>query len=327
MAQPLPEISPAAWEHPTDRAALAALQTIPGFDTVLRKVIGMLGERNIRINYQAQAIRVGPSQYPDLHELLIETCRILDTDVPPLYVSQTPLVNAGAVGVDRPFIVLNSSLIEIMDAGQVSFVLGHEVAHIMSEHALYRTLLFLLLDFARPLVPVLGAAATLPITLALLEWHRKAEISCDRAGLLTVQDHDVAVGALGTMAGGIRGREGQIDNAALVEQSNEYLDAQGLDVFYKFMSTIGRTHPFPVIRVAELNTFVATGHYGQIVDDGHYVRRGQEPPVVDDLDAARQGFSDSAQKVFTDADTYVADTLNRWARTFRRPTDSTGDDR
>ena len=35
-----PDISSASWEHVTDRAALHALQTIPGFDAVIRKVIG-----------------------------------------------------------------------------------------------------------------------------------------------------------------------------------------------------------------------------------------------------------------------------------------------
>ena len=312
MATPLPEISPAAWEHPTDRAALGALQTIPGFDSVVRKVIGMFKERNFRINYQAQALKVGPSQYPDIHRQLIEVCDILDTKVPPLYIAQTPLANAGAVGVDHPFIVLNSSLIELSTPEQIQFVLGHEVAHIMSEHVLYRSLLFLLLEFAQPVVPVIGQAA-LPITLALLEWHRKAEISCDRAGLLTVQDPDVAYGALGMMAGGIRGREGDISITALKEQSSEYLDAQGLDMFFKFMSSAGQTHPFPVIRVAELTKFIEDGPYNAILD-GDYVRRGEEPPLAEDLDQARKGFSDSAQKVFTNADEYVNKTLFGWAR-------------
>ena len=140
MVTPLPQISSAAWEHPTDRAALAALQTIPGFDSVLRKVVGMFGERNIRINYQAQALRVGPSQYSDIHRLLREVADVFDTDVPPLFISQTPLVNAGAVGVDNPFIVLNSSLIELSTPDQLRFTLGHEIAHILSDHALYRTL-------------------------------------------------------------------------------------------------------------------------------------------------------------------------------------------
>ena len=236
---------------------------------------------------------------------------MLDTDVPPLYVSQTPIVNAGAVGMDNPFIVLNSSLVELLSPPQVRFVLGHEVAHIMSDHALYRTLLFLLLDLVGPFTPIVGQAS-MPITLALLEWHRKSEISCDRAGLLAVQDDEVAYGALGVMAGGIRGREGDVDIAALKEQSTEYLDAEGLDAFFKFMSTAGQTHPFPVIRVAELGRFIDDG-YGAIVA-GDYVRRGEEPPLGDDLSRARRGFSDSAQKVFTDADQYVNKTLLGWAQ-------------
>jgi Zn-dependent protease with chaperone function len=324
MATPLPQISPAAWEHPTDRAALGALRTIPGFDAVLRKVVGMFGERNIRINYQAQALRVGPSQYPDIHRQLLDVCEILDTAPPPLYVSQTPLANAGAVGMDRPFIVVNSSLIELLSPDQVRFTLGHEVAHIMSDHALYRTLLFLLLELSRPLVPVLGQV-TMPITLALLEWHRKSEVSCDRAGLLAVQDPDVGFGALGTMAGGIRGREGTIDIGALKEQSSDYLDASGLDGFFKFVATAGRTHPFPVIRVAELADFAEHGAYRAIVG-GDYVRRGQEPPLVHDLELARRGFSDSAQKVFTNADEYVNKTLLTWARGVRGLRDRFDDD-
>jgi Zn-dependent protease with chaperone function len=324
MATPLPQISPAAWEHPTDRAALGALRTIPGFDAVLRKVVGMFGERNIRINYQAQALRVGPSQYPDIHRQLLDVCEILDTAPPPLYVSQTPLANAGAVGMDRPFIVVNSSLIELLSPDQVRFTLGHEVAHIMSDHALYRTLLFLLLELSRPLVPVLGQV-TMPITLALLEWHRKSEVSCDRAGLLAVQDPDVGFGALGTMAGGIRGREGTIDIGALKEQSSDYLDATGLDGFFKFVATAGRTHPFPVIRVAELADFAEHGAYRAIVG-GDYVRRGQEPPLVHDLELARRGFSDSAQKVFTNADEYVNKTLLTWARGVRGLRDRFDDD-
>ena len=319
-----PQISSASWEHPTDRAALAALRTIPGFDTVVRKVVGMFGERNIRINYQAQALRVGPTQYPDLHRQLEAVCAVLDTDVPPLFVSQTPLANAGAVGVERPFIVLNSSLVELSSPDQLRFVLGHEVAHIMSEHVLYRTLLFLLLELVRPASAMIGPA-TWPVTLALLEWHRKAEISCDRAGLLAVQDPAAAYGSLGVMAGGIRGREGEIDIDALKAQSAEYLDRSGLDGFYKFMSTVGRTHPFPVIRVAELTSFLDDGPYRDILG-GEYVRRGAEPPLSDDLAAARRGFSDSAQKVFTNADEYVNKTLVGWATTLRRRGDGQADD-
>ncbi len=311
-----PDISPASWEHSTDRAALHALQTLPGFDTVIRKVIGAIGERNVKLIFTAQALEVGPNQYPDLYEMLTEVCATLDWPVPRLYVSQTPLANAGAVGVDKPFIVLNSSLIELSSPEEIRFVLGHEVGHIMSEHALYRTLLFLLLQFSGAVVPVVGQAIR-PITLALLEWNRKAEISCDRAGLLAVQNVDGAVGALGVMAGGIRGREGTIDVEALRVQSRDYSDSQGLDTFFKFMATASQTHPFPVIRVREMDRFAEEGEYTDILK-GDYVRRGDEPALRDDMTAAGAGFSDSAQTVFSNADEYVGKALSNFAGALRR---------
>jgi Zn-dependent protease with chaperone function len=259
---------------------------------------------------------VGPRQYGDIHDVLVDVCTTLDWPVPRLYVSQTPLANAGAIGVDQPFIVLNSSLVELTDAEQLRFVLGHEVGHIVSEHALYRTLLFILLRFSGTVVPGVEQSVA-PITLALLEWHRKAEVSADRAGLLASQDLHTAVGSLGVMAGGIRGREGTVDVDALRDQAAAFDDSIGLDTFFKFMATAGRTHPFPVIRVNELDRYASEGGY-ELALTGDYVRRGDEPPLRNDLSAARAGFSDTAQKVFTNADRYVGQALVSFAEGISR---------
>ncbi len=295
-----------AWEHPTDRAALSALRQIPGFDSLLRKVVGVFGEKNIGTVFKAAAVEVGPAQYTDIHKSLVQVCETLDTDVPPLYISQTPIVNAGAIGMDNPFIVLNSSLIELATPAEVEVVLGHEVGHIMSEHALYRTLLVLLLQFgASGMIP---GAAIVPITLALQEWSRKAEISCDRAGLLATQDLDAAMGLHAVMAGGIRGQRDDLNIEAFLEQSDQYRDAGGLSAYYRFMSTLGRSHPFPVIRVAELRNWVDSGDYSAILD-GDYLTTQDSRPVSDDVKDASRNFSDSAAKVFEDTDRYVNDAL------------------
>src|SRR4030095_7487827 len=93
----LSQIAPVAWEHTADRAALQSLRAVPGFDEAIRKIVGFLGERGIRLLFQANAVRVGPTQFPVLHTLLTEVCTTFDwPDQPELYVSQTPLVNAGA---------------------------------------------------------------------------------------------------------------------------------------------------------------------------------------------------------------------------------------
>ena len=88
--------------------------------------------------------------------------------------------------------------------------------------------------------------------LALLEWNRKAELSCDRAGLLAVQDLDASLGAFAAMAGGIRGRNDELNLDDFVAQSDAYMDVEGMAAFYKVTAVLRRTHPFVMARVAEL---------------------------------------------------------------------------
>ncbi len=312
----LDSISPIAWEHQTDRAALAALQQIPGFDGLLKKIVGMFGEKNIATIYTAAAVKVGPTQYPKIHDSLVRVCEVLDTDVPPLYISQTPLANAGAVGMDHPFIVLNSTIIELASPEEVEVVLGHEVGHIMSAHSLYRTLLFLLLDMSSRVMPLVSQAIV-PITLALLEWSRKAEISCDRAGLLAVQDMNAAMGMHAVLAGGIRGHRDELNLEAFIEQADEYRNLDGLSAYYRLMATLGRSHDFPVIRVAELRNWVDSGVYAEILD-GTYHHVGDPHSPREDLAAAGRNFSDRAGQVFEDTDRYVNDALTNFMGAAKR---------
>ena len=312
----LVEISSYSWEHPADRVALNALQQIPGFDSLLKKVVGTFGERNISMVYKAQAVRVGPNQYPKIHEQLQAVCEVLDTNVPPLYISQTYMANAGAVGMDNPFIVLNSSLIELSTDAEIEAVLGHEVGHIMSEHALYRTLLHLLLGYGSSFTPIISQAIV-PITMALMEWSRKAEVSCDRAALLATQDLNSVLGLLCVMAGGIRGRRDELSVDAFIEQSDEYRETKGLGGYYRVMSTLGRTHPFPVIRVAELRNWVDEGDYTEILA-GNYHRIGEPRPFSDDAARAGKAFSETANQVFQDTDRYVNEALANFMDAARR---------
>src|SRR5918993_179361 len=74
-----PEISAVSWEHPADRAALQALRAVPGVDEVIRKVLALLGgERGVRLLFQGNAIRVGPTQFPRLWHLHTEVTTTFD---------------------------------------------------------------------------------------------------------------------------------------------------------------------------------------------------------------------------------------------------------
>lgn len=335
MAEPdpattFPQIGSSAWEHPADRAALAALQAIPGLDTVLRAIIGRFGETNLRMMMLANSIKVGPTQYSDIHDTLLRVCKTLDVEVPELYISQSPVVNAGALGVDEPFIVLQSSLIEVLDAPGLEAVIGHEVGHIVSEHALYRTVLNLLLTLSSVASPLISSAM-FPIMMALLEWNRKAELSCDRAGLLAVQDIDASLGALAAMAGGVRGRNNEIDLNEFVAQSDAYMDVAGMASFYKVTAMLRRTHPFVMSRVAELRLWVTDGGYHDIMG-GTYPRRGEEEGVLVQAAEAGRYYSDTATTVFENTEEKLVSTLSKFAKKLDRAlddlssTDSSADD-
>jgi hypothetical protein len=197
---------------------------------------------------------------------------ILDLpEVPECYVMQTPLVNAMALGRDKPFIVINTGMVELLDAEELRAVIGHELGHILSGHAVYRTMLVILLRLA-------ARAAFLPIALALTaiiwgleEWFRKSELSCDRAGLLAGQDLDASRRVLMKLAGGAQLSE--LNPDAFREQAHEYDAVPDLrDSVLKILQLQGTTHPFAVVRFAELDYWATHGEYERILG-GDYPRR------------------------------------------------------
>jgi Zn-dependent protease with chaperone function len=289
----LTQISPRAWEHPADRAALQALRAIPVFDDVLRKLFGFFGEKPIRLAFQANAVRVSERQFGRLHRLYEEVLRTLDApEAYPLFVSQTPLVNAGAYGMDRPFIILNSGMLILLDDDELQYVLAHEVGHILSGHVLYRTMTVILIELANRGFPLVGIAAR-AVLVGLLEWFRKSELSSDRAGLLGVQDPTVVFGAMLKMAGGGSAEETSV--SAFLEQAEAYRESEDLaDSVFKVLNLLGTTHPFHVLRVSELRKWIETGEYDRILRGEHSRRGESEPRYRDDLSAAAAAYRKDA---------------------------------
>jgi Zn-dependent protease with chaperone function len=296
----LPGISPRAYEHPADRAALTALRKVRGFDQMLQWVSGLFGGRSPRLLALASMVRIGPQQFPNLLRLVEDGAAVLDlADVPEAFVNSDPIPNAMTIGIDKPFLVLSSGLVDLLDEEEMRFVIGHELGHVLSGHSIYRSMLNQLLAISRVIFFLpLGYLGLRSLLMALEEWYRKSEVSCDRAGLLAGQDPDAALRALMKVAGGARLAE--MDPEAFLEQAREY-DAQG-DVrngVLKLLSLVGQRHPFAVLRAADLRRWIDDGSYQRILG-GDYPRRGEETEasVGDDArDAARsykQTMDDSA---------------------------------
>jgi Zn-dependent protease with chaperone function len=270
----LTSISSRAWEHPADRGALTALRTLKGFDIVLRKISGLINERALRLVFLASAVRADDRQFPKVHRLFAEAAATLDIrELPELYVMTGPMPNAMCIGVDKPIIVLNSGLIDLLDDEELRFVLGHELGHAQSGHALYQSLLLWLIRLSGVIqwVP-LGALGIRAIIAALFEWSRKAELSGDRAGLLAAQDPAAALRTHMKLASG--GHLEDVDATAFLAQAAEYDSVGGdlRDSVLKLLLIEARTHPFLAVRASELRHWVDNGDYNQILA-GNYPRR------------------------------------------------------
>ncbi|MBA3672167.1 MAG: M48 family metallopeptidase [Gemmatimonadaceae bacterium] len=298
MSTPLPLISSRAWEHPADRAALHALRAIPGVDEIVRKVAGFITERGVRQLFLTDAIKTSDSQRGDLHALLHECCATLDwAVVPELYVTQSTSVRVCSVGFEHPFIVISSAALELLETDdERRFVLGHEIGHIMSGHMTYHTLATILLVLGAGAFGAVLGLAVIPFYLALLEWHRKSQLSADRAALLVVQDQEVANRTFmrlsnGSGAGGTASVDDFMTQAAAAE-----LQGDGWERMIRALGTAFRSHPYYTVRATELNRWTADGGYAAMIA-GAYARRGDpEPGIADDFAEAARYYSGKADR-------------------------------
>jgi Zn-dependent protease with chaperone function len=272
-----------------------ALRKLSGFDTLLRKLFGLFNERAFRLTYLAGAVRVSERQFPHIHEMVRDGAYILDLpEVPECYVLQTPIVNAMALGRDKPFIVINSGMVELFDAEELRAVVGHEIGHILSGHAVYRTMLLFLIQLAARIawMPI-GYIGLRAIIWGLEEWFRKSELSCDRAGLLAGQDLDASRRVLMKLAGGAQLSE--LNPDAFREQAHEYDAVPDLrDSVLKLLQLQGQTHPFAVVRFAELDDWATHGEYDRILG-GDYPRRDTDgsASVGEEVRNAAKAYQDS----------------------------------
>lgn len=289
MPTPLPQISSRAWEHPADRAALNTLRAIPGFDEIVRQVATFLTERRVRQIFLANAVQVNPVQRPKLDALLTDVCTTMDWPKrPELYVTQGPNVQAYAIGYEDPFIVMTSGALELLESDdERRFILAHELGHIMSDHMTLRTIAMVILSVGSLALMPIGLAL-LPFQLGLLEWHRKSELSADRAALLAIQDKLVAQSTFMRMAGGRDYGDTTSVEAFMAQAATYETSGDTWDKILRVFNTAFRDHPFNTVRAAELERWRTSGEYDAIIA-GAYTRRGEKGQGLGDdfSDAAR----------------------------------------
>lgn len=259
-----------SFRHPLDLEATKALKQIPGVDLLVRNLLGQLAEQFFYIENIASSILVSDRQLPQYHQLLIEACQVLDLEPPQLYVRQHPVPNAYTFAMrgKQPFIVMHTSLIDLLTPEEVQAVIAHELGHLKCDHGVYLTLVNLIVLAAGQL-PNVGQLLVQTLQAQLLEWVRCAEFTCDRAALLATQDPKVVMSILMKLAGGSPTLASQLNLDAFIEQARAYDNISNTEIgeMLKSAHSSQLTHPVPVLRAREIDRWASSREYQHLLQN------------------------------------------------------------
>jgi Zn-dependent protease with chaperone function len=214
------------------------------------------------------AVKLSRRQFPQLHDTVVECAETLDIPVPAVYVSQSPVINAFTFGThDESYIVVKSGLVDKFSEAEVKFVIGHECGHIQNSHVVYQTAA----SFMAQGIGVYVKWASLPASMALNAWSRRAEITCDRAGLLCCKDEEVALMSLMKLAIGSEKLFDEVDIEEYLGQLGELQEGVG-----RFQELFAR-HPYLPKRVQALRLFAQSSYFQALTGE-----RGGRP--LDEVD-------------------------------------------
>lgn len=243
----------ARYAYSADMAMLQAFRRMRPVELAAAATVRMYKDV-LKNRYLGTTARVGPRQFPRMHGLVQECADALGVPAPTVYVANSPVMNAYTYGTDEDsFIVIHSALIDHFEEDELKFVIGHETGHIQNKHVVYGTVLHLMKStaavFLKWIVP--------PAEMALQAWFRRAEITCDRAGLLCCRDSAAATRSFLKLACGSRKLYDELDLDSYLEQLEEANRSYG-----RFLEAFA-SHPYLPKRIEALRVFENSELYRQ----------------------------------------------------------------
>ena len=261
-------LDPKSYEHEFDKAALKAMKALPGFDTVVNFFLNWTYIKWHVIELQGSNFLVTRESCPELYDLVRDVADTLDLrPLPRFYTQWGYNINGYTTGYkEDTLLVLNSGAVDLLSEDELRYVVGHEGGHIRSAHTIYHVMAQLF-NSAIGQIPIVGSLAT-PIYYALLYWTRMSEFTADRAGLLACQNIDAAISAIIKMSGLPQKYFDNMNKEAFIKQATEFRQSFSgfTDKAIKTLTIAGSSHPWTVLRAAELLAWYESGEYQKVFD-------------------------------------------------------------
>jgi Zn-dependent protease with chaperone function len=240
-----------AYAYVSDRTTRLAFEKVKPVELAVSAAVRM-SKAVLKNELLGHAVKVGPNQFPRVHNLVVRCAETLGIAVPTVYIQNSPTLNAATYGTnDDSFIIVHSALVDHFSDEELLSVIGHECGHIHNSHVVYLTTLHYLTTMASLVV----RWAVEPAILALRSWSRRAEVTCDRAGLLCAGSLDVSTRALAKLALGSTKLYEQLNLEAFLAQYEEGQEGVGRYV------ELRASHPWLPKRVLALRAFAESELY------------------------------------------------------------------
>ncbi|KAJ1490461.1 peptidase M48, Ste24p, partial [Baffinella frigidus] len=234
---------------------------------------GRAREQAVYLENLSTSIRVGPNQLPRIHASVLQALKVLNLEDCPVevFVKQNSQPNAYTMAMQgkKPFIVIHSSLVDLMTEAELQAVIAHELGHLKCEHGIFITMANLLTIAAEslPFVSLFSDA----IRGSMMQWMQAAELTCDRAALLVSQDPKVVVSVIMKLTGGSRSFASDLNPDAFLKQARDFEEESNNSWIGRRMAASAaqvRTHPLPVTRVQELDKWSQSPEYLALLQKG-----------------------------------------------------------
>jgi Zn-dependent protease with chaperone function len=205
------------------------------------------------------AVKVSERQFPRIHNIAKRCAETLQIAMPQVYIVSSPVLNAMTFGTeDESVVIVHSALVDHYSDDELLTVIGHECGHIHNSHVVYLTALHYLTQIGGALTRVFVE----PAILALRAWSRRAEITCDRAGMLCSKNTEASARALTKLVLGSRKLYDEFNMEAFLEQYEEGKEGVG-----RYMEAFA-THPWLPKRVLAMRVFAQSELYRRATQSG-----------------------------------------------------------
>lgn len=261
-----------AYEHPFDRKALESLQKMPGMSLLFKKINEYGIDRQLRMQHAGSYLRATSRNFPDFYQTLTNACQILEiAPIPDVYFYQGGR-DSYTIGVEKPILCFTMNVLDSFDSEELFYIIGHELAHIKSQHLLYHQIATMLPTLGKLLSRTtmgISGLATSGLQLALYNWVMMSTLTADRAGLLSCQNIRAAITSLIQLAGVAKQYITPVLVEDFVEQAREFeTDFDNFNAFSKMFSFMNEEmYPWSVMRTSELLKWYKSGEYEALLHE------------------------------------------------------------